>query len=132
MRSIEMKIPPINEYITAVRYTAAIYANSLNFDIETIEDIKLVVGEACNNAVLYGDTSSNEVFIKFYSNDKSMIIDIIDKGYGFNIDNYENPDLDDPKSGGLGLYIIKTLSDNFEIKSDSDNGTVLSIFFDLK
>ncbi len=77
---IEIKIPPLKDYISTVRYTAGVYANNLGFDIETIEDIKLVVGEACNNAVLYGDDKSNEVQIKFYSDSKSMYIDINDKG----------------------------------------------------
>ncbi len=132
MRILEIKIPPSKEFISPVRYSAGIYANTLGFDLETIEDIKLAVGEACNNAVLYGDPDLNEVLVKFYSEDKSMFVEITDKGYGFETNKYESPDLEDPEGGGLGIYIIKTLSDGLEYRSDDNKGTILTIRFDLK
>ncbi len=128
---IEIKIPPLKEYISVARYATALYANSLGFDIEKIEDIKLVVGEACNNAVLYGDAEENEIVIKLHSDDNSMLIDIFDQGYGFDVDNYKNPNLDNPEEGGFGIYIIKELSDYLNIDSNKDNGTHLNIKFDL-
>ncbi len=128
---LEIKIPPLKDYISAVRYTAGVYANSLGFDLEKIEDIRLVVGEACNNAVLYGDKSINEIRVIFSHDEKSLFIEIIDKGYGFELDQYENPNLDDPNEGGFGIYIIKKLSDEFSFKSDKSSGTVLSIKFNI-
>ncbi|MDO4772127.1 MAG: ATP-binding protein [Bacillota bacterium] len=128
---IEIRIPPLKEYIPAVRFTAALFANHVGFDIERIEDIKLVVGEACNNAVLYGDPGTNEISIQLYVEQESMFVDIIDKGYGFEIGKYKDPNLDEPDEGGFGIYIIKTLSDAMEIKSNQENGTFLNIRFNL-
>ncbi len=128
---LEIKIPPVKDFISVARYTAAIYANSVGFDIEKIEDIKLVVGEACNNAVLYGDTRENNILIKFYTAEDSMQIDIVDKGYGFDIDSHKNPNLDNPEEGGFGIFIIKELSDYLKIESSKDEGTHLNIRFNL-
>ena len=130
-QKIEIRIPPLKEYIPAVRFTAALFANHVVFDIERIEDIKLVVGEACNNAVLYGDPGTNEILIQLYVEQRTMSVDIIDKGYGFEIEKYKDPNLDEPDEGGFGIYIIKTLSDAMEIKSNQENGTFLNIRFNL-
>ncbi len=129
---IELKLAPLKEYISVARYTSCVFANSMGFDYEKIEDIKLVVGEACNNAVLYGDVNHNELFIRFYDDGNSFFIEIKDRGYGFDVDKYKNPDLDKPDEGGFGIYIMKKLADDLSIKSDKENGTVLSIRFDLK
>lgn len=129
---IEIKIPPRREFIPTLRFAAGIFANSLGFDIEKIEDIKLVVGEACNNSVLYGDAADNEITVKFYSREEAMFIEVTDKGYGFEIDAYRDPVLERPEEGGFGIYIIKSLSDMVEIKSSLHQGTSLCIKFNLE
>ncbi len=50
---ISLKLPTKSEYVSVARLTASVVANNMGFDIESIEDIKVAVGEACNNAVLH-------------------------------------------------------------------------------
>ncbi len=50
---ISLTLPTKSEYVSVARLTASVVANNMGFDIESIEDIKVAVGEACNNAVLH-------------------------------------------------------------------------------
>ena len=48
MEKITITIPNKEENITLFRLTAAYVASQLNFDIETLEDLRVCVSEACN------------------------------------------------------------------------------------
>ena len=37
------------------------------------------------------------------------------------------PNLEEPKESGLGLFIIQSLMDEVDIKSDIDNGTIIKM-----
>src|SRR6056297_1468251 len=50
---IDLSIPSNPEYVSIVRLTASVIANSIGFDFEEIEDIKVAVSEACNNVVVH-------------------------------------------------------------------------------
>jgi len=125
--TINLSLPSKPEYVSVARLTASFMASKIGFDIEAIEDIKLAVGEACNNAVMHSGT--NETYqLSFRENmnsdQKSVIeIEILDTGNGFNLSNYEEPSLSDPKENGLGLFIIKALMDYVNVESIEGTGT---------
>ncbi len=54
MENITLSLPSKAEYVSVARLTASVIANNMGFNIEEVEDIKVAVGEACNNAVLHG------------------------------------------------------------------------------
>lgn len=63
MEPILVKIPARPEYISIIRLTASSVASSMGFDIEAIEDIRVCISEACNNAMLLADTIEVELFV---------------------------------------------------------------------
>lgn len=130
--SIELRFPANEAYICLARYAAAAFANNYGFDVERIEDIKLVVGEACNNAVLYGDNKLNDIELSLSFRKSVMIIEIRDQGFGFNPSNCNEPIIGQTEEGGFGIYIMKTLADKLEVKSAEGDGTTLIIEFALK
>lgn len=125
---LKFSIPGKPEYVGVVRLAVSSVANRAGFDIEAIEDIKVAVAEACNNAILHGmyqDCCNYDVLCSL--EDKKLTIAIEDFGKGCNMRKYMEPDLKNPKEGGLGLFIIKTLMDEVEIMSDSGKGTTIKM-----
>lgn len=125
---LKFSIPGKPEYVGVVRLAVSSIANRAGFDIEAIEDIKVAVAEACNNAILHGisENCCNFEVGCFLENDR-LIIEIEDKGLGYNMNEYVAPDLCNPKEGGLGIFIIKTLMDEVEILSNTGEGTMIKM-----
>ena len=100
--SINMSLPSKPEYVSIARLAASFVANQMGFDIETIEDIKLAVGEACNNAILH--SGSDETYkLEFINKKDNLTIEVVDFGKGFSIEKYKTPNAEDLQENGLGL-----------------------------
>ncbi len=120
--SINMSLPSKPEYVSIARLAASFVANQMGFDIEIIEDIKLAVGEACNNAILHSGT--DEIYkLEFINKTDKLIIEVVDFGKGFSLENYKKPSAEDLQENGLGLFIIKSLMDTVEIETSEGSGT---------
>lgn len=117
-------IPCKKEYVSTARITATSIAGVVGFDIEKIEDIRLAVGEACNNAVIHSrDQKDIRIQMEY---DRSMIrISVRDGGIGF---VPKEITLDEEyKGSGLGLFIIDSLMDEVNIDSACDEGTCITM-----
>ncbi|WP_432406094.1 ATP-binding protein [Wukongibacter sp. M2B1] len=120
-----ISLPSKPEYVSVARMTSSVIANKIGFNIEDIEDIKVAVGEACNNAVLHGCGSNCNFDVRFTIGYDSVIIEIKDEGRGFEVEKCPIPDMCNPKEGGLGIFIIKSLMDKVEVESSEEKGTVI-------
>ncbi len=125
---LKFSIPGKPEYVGVVRLAVSSVANRAGFDIEAIEDIKVAVAEACNNAILHGihDNCCNYEVV-FTLDEKKLTIEIDDNGRGYDTVNYQEPDLSNPKEGGLGIFIIKALMDEVQINSNTGKGTTITM-----
>jgi len=130
MDNIKLLIPNKPEFVSIARLTASVLANAGGFNVEDIEDIKVAIGEACNNSVLHGKKSLN-LDLSFTVNDNKFIAEIIDNGDGFDFDEYTNPDLEACNGKGLGIFIMESLMDLVEIKSTLGSGTKIILTKEL-
>ncbi len=120
--SINILLPSKPQYVSVARLTASYLASQMGFDIEAIEDIKLAVGEACNNAVLHsGENTTYQLDLKTES--QTLVIEVKDTGKGFDTSHIKNPAIDELQENGLGLFIIKSLMDDVEIVTQAGQGT---------
>jgi len=124
---ITIKLPSKAEYVSIARLAASVISNTVGFDIEDIDDIKVAVGEACNNAVLHGKSEEEIYEIAFKLSDEKIHIEVKDNGIGFDEEKYEEPDLDNLKGNGLGIYIMKSLMDEVDIIANDKEGTILKL-----
>ena len=124
---IKIKLPSKPEYVSIARLAASVISNTVGFNIEEIDDIKVAVGEACNNAVLHGSSETSEYEINFTPAEDRLLIEVKDQGIGFDESTYQAPDLDNLKGNGLGIYIIKSLMDEVDIVGSDQTGTVLKL-----
>lgn len=121
---VKLNVPGKPEYVAMVRLAISSIAGNAGFDIEAIEDIKVAVSEACNNVVCHGHT---DYLVSCLLKAKSLEISIVDEGSGYDTAKYQEPSIDCPKEGGLGIFIIKALMDEVEIKTQIGNGTSITM-----
>lgn len=123
---VELTLPNKPEYVSIARLTASVMANNMGFDIEDIEDIKVAIGEACNNSVIHGNKASH-IRLAFTNDATRFIAEIVDEGEGFEIEDYEKPDLDNYQGRGLGIFIMESLMDEVSIDTMVGNGTRITL-----
>jgi serine/threonine-protein kinase RsbW len=98
-------------------------ANQAGFDIESIEDIKVAVSEACTNIITHSDIGDLAYNVTCAIDTDKLEISVEDDGVGYDMKNYKEPDLEVPKEGGLGVFIIRALMDDVEVNSKQGAGT---------
>jgi len=125
MENITLSLPSKAEYVSVARLTASVIANNMGFNIEDVEDIKVAVGEACNNAVLHGKCDQDRFHIDFEVYEEEFTVIVKDTGNGFDFIEYKEPDLNNPRENGLGLFIMKSLMDDVEVTSSIEDGTCI-------
>lgn len=126
---IRLSVPSKPEYVGVIRLTLAAIASRIGFDVEKIEDMKVAVAEACTNAIVHGCGcgQENKFNIDFVLTGEKITISVYDEGVGCQVDNIQEPDLSKPKEGGLGIFIIKSLMDDVEIKSEKGKGMMIKM-----
>lgn len=121
--SMNMSVNP--DFVSVIRLTLSGVASRIGFSLDDIEDMKVCVSEACTNAIKH--SKKDEFQVKFYVYPDRLTIEVLDDGIGYDVDSLASPDLKNPKTSGLGIFIIKTLMDDVEIKSCDKCGTIIKM-----
>lgn len=124
---LKFSVPGKPEYVSTVRMMISSLANTAGFDVEAIEDMKVAVSEACTNVVCHGFSDMGYYEVSCEVNEELIRITVTDQGEGCDLNQYCSPDLDCPKEGGLGLFIIQTLMDDVDISSELGKGTQIQM-----
>jgi serine/threonine-protein kinase RsbW len=119
-QSVRLRIPARAEYITLGRLALTGLSRLRELSDETLADLKLALTEACSNSVrhAYRDGRDGVVEILYELRRDRLVIEVSDDGPGF---DYVEADGEDREltEGGLGLAIIRSLSDEFELAQRS-------------
>ncbi|PID82586.1 MAG: histidine kinase [Clostridiales bacterium] len=124
MDELKLTLPNKKEYVVSARLAATSFASIAGFNVDQIEDIRLAVGEACNNAVLHS-TSSSTIDIEMFLEADRFVVVINDHGIGFEYKGIEDINPLDYEGSGLGLFIIKSLMDEVYLDSVENKGTTI-------
>ena len=122
-RVVRLTIPAKAEYIVLGRLALSSLARLQPLTDEELSDLKLALTEACTNSVkhAYADRPG-VVEIVYELHADRVAIEVADDGVGFRPepDDDESDELDE---GGLGLAIIRALSDELEIGERNGGGS---------
>lgn len=128
MNRLSLVLPNKREFITTARIWVSSVAAVAGYDVEKVDDIKIAVGEACNNVVLHSNLTK-EISLEIDLQEDTMIIRISDEGDGFIPSECKGSiDVENYDGSGLGLYIIHSLMDQVEIESEQNQGTVITMY----
>jgi len=113
--TVRLTIPAKAEYITLVRLALSGLSRLRPLSEETLGDLQLGVTEACSNSVRhgYGDSGEGTVEILYELRSDRFVVEVADDGPGFDPQG-DRVNEEDLEEGGLGIAIIKAVSDEFE------------------
>jgi serine/threonine-protein kinase RsbW len=119
---VRLRIPARAEYITLGRLALTGISRVRELPDETLADLKLALTEACSNSVrhAYRDGREGVVEILYDLRPDRLVIEVSDDGSGF---EYVEADGEgELPEGGLGLAIIRSLADEFELGEQVSGG----------
>jgi serine/threonine-protein kinase RsbW len=125
-RSVLLRIPARPEYITLGRLALTAIARVRPLSDETLHDLKLALTEACTNSVkhAYAD-GAGTVDIHYELEPDRLAVEVGDAGSGFVPVDRRAEAEDDLEEGGLGIAIIRAVTDEVEIGEREGGGSRL-------
>lgn len=136
---LELKIPAKADYIGIARLFISGVANRFGFLFNDIEDMKIAVAEACTNACKHAyDDREGHIILGCVSYEDRIEIFVIDEGQCFDVQEMkknigpvdQSLPIEKLNEGGLGLFLIETLMDKVEIRSDQGITIMMTKFID--
>ena len=123
-----ISIPSRAEYVRVVRLALLGVASRMPFSYDDVEDIKLAVAEACNNAIVHAGDSDALVKVTLTPYSDRLEIEVTDSG------RVPPPGLIAPRNkaatrneelreSGLGLFLMQTLMDEVGHETGADSDT---------
>ncbi len=115
---VALSIPAKAEYIVLCRLALAGLARVRALEAETVADLKLALTEACSNSIrhAYAQGRTGVIDVRYELNGEKLQVEVTDDGAGFDVSTLA-PD-GEPDEGGLGIAIIRALTDELAIESD--------------
>lgn len=116
---VALRIPAKPEYIALARLALSGLAQVRPVEPETLADLKLALTEACSNSVrhAYREGRDGTVDVRYELNGSELSVEVVDEGGGFDVDATVDGELGELDEGGLGLAIIRALTDELAIDS---------------
>jgi serine/threonine-protein kinase RsbW len=125
-RSVRLTIPARPEYITLGRLALTAIAGVRPLSDETLHDLKLALTEACTNSVKHAyQDGTGSVDIVYELHGDRLTVEVGDSGAGFETSDDTAEDVGDLAESGLGIAIIRALTDEVEIGKREGGGSRL-------
>jgi serine/threonine-protein kinase RsbW len=118
-RAITLRIPAKPEYITLCRLALTGLAQMRAIGEDVMADLKLALTEAVSNSVrhAYGPGGDGHVDVTYELDGDRLGVEVVDDGAGFDPDEAPSFEGGELSEGGLGIAIIRSIADEFEIQS---------------
>ncbi len=121
-----LTMPARPEGVGVVRQALAGMADALDFDPTVLADMKMAVTEACTNVVVHAyDEDAGMLEVEMLADENGLTIVVRDWGTGIQ----PRPQRREAPALGLGLPLIAALSDAFELRGSSGEGTEVRMTF---
>lgn len=119
MDSLKFVIPGKPEYLTMVRLAIGSIANNAGFDVDTVEDMKTAVSEACKNVSCHGFSGfATQYEIDCNVGEGRLEITVKDDCDQHSLQKQARPCRQCPEEGDLGVYVIKSLMTKVEFSQN--------------
>jgi serine/threonine-protein kinase RsbW len=118
MRTIRLRVPARAEYVALARLALSGIADIVALPDEQLADLKLALTEAVSNSVrhAYAD-EGGFVSIAYELSGDALAVEVVDDGQGFDPQRPPTLEGEELTEGGLGIAIIRTIADEFELQS---------------
>jgi serine/threonine-protein kinase RsbW len=123
---LDVTVPASAGYLSCLRALTRRFAEECGAQPDTVDRAVLAVNEACSNVVLhaYGE-AEGPLHVRGWRAAESLVLEVSDNGTPV-----AKPQ--PGREGGLGLELVRNLSDEVEIEGPGRWGTRLQMSFELK
>lgn len=126
--SVEARLENLREVRSFIKKSGQI----LGVDEEVLGDLGLVVDEAVTNVILHGyEGKDGTVDVQVMRDEDALVIYIRDQAEAFSASDVEAPHLEtslaEREYGGMGVYLIKKLTDEHEFRPLPGQGNELRL-----
>jgi serine/threonine-protein kinase RsbW len=128
---VEIEIPPRSAYVSVVRLALASLARAAGLGEESVDDLKIAVGEACTNAVLVAERSlDTPVKVNWTHEGKRVVVEVMGAGRPY---DEEGPDQGDDLASRMrmSLALLESLVDSCEITERAGEGVSARLVVNL-
>jgi serine/threonine-protein kinase RsbW len=119
--TVALTIPARPEFVVLGRLALTGLARTRALPPELLADMKLALTEACSNSVrhAYDQGHEGQVAIRYELDEDRLVVEVQDEGGGFDPEVLAaaSVELDE---GGLGIAIIRAVTDEFEVGRGPD------------
>lgn len=118
MRTVRLRVPARAEYIALARLALSGLADIVALPEELLADLKLALTEAVSNSVRHAYAGEGGfVSIAYELSGDALAVEVVDDGKGFDPERPPALEGEELTEGGLGIAIIRTIADEFELHS---------------
>lgn len=116
MEKIKLTIPKKSEYMSTIRLTTSALSNLKGFNVDELEDIKVIISEVCTFFINNIENSGEPLDIMYIISDNNISVEVTDLNTG---DISEN----NCTSSEMSIMIIESLADNYNF--DLENKKII-------
>jgi serine/threonine-protein kinase RsbW len=97
-------------------------------DVQTLYLVELMICEALTNVIrhAYSPSRPGPVGLELVREQGGVVVRVRDQGRAFDPRLVKAPDLDSPREGGMGVYLIREIADSVDYES-TPGGNVLTM-----
>ncbi len=112
MEKINLTIPKKSEYMSTIRLTTSALSNMNGFNVDEIEDIKVIISEVCTLFINGVENNSEPINIKYEMENGKLNVEVTDLNKG---------EISEEKStnNNMNIMIIESLADNYNFDAKS-------------
>ena len=116
--TVELSIPAKAEWVAVARLAGSAVGSRLRFSIDEIEDLKLAIAEACTDCIQQSEGAVS-IYIRCDAAQDELRVTVRGDGRPLKLESVKG---DDPRVGGLGVFLIRSLMDEVEYDVDPQSG----------
>ena len=118
IRTVRLRVPARAEYVALARLALSGLADIVALPEELLADLKLALTEAVSNSVRHAYAGgAGFVSIAYELGSSALAVEVVDDGKGFDPERPPALEGEELTEGGLGIAIIRTIADEFELHS---------------
>ena len=108
MENVKLIIPKKSEYLSTIRLTTSALSNINEYNIDDIEDLKVIISEICNFFINNIEKNVKPLEIEYFIENGTFKIEVSDLNEGEITENNKI-------NSEMCILIIESLADEFEI-----------------
>ena len=117
------------EEIRRARQWVTAHARAAGLSDTEIRNVGLALSEACANVIkhAYRGQPNHCIELQLNIDDVRLELTIRDTGTKFDLASYQSPNLNEPQESGYGIFIIRSLMDEVDYDTSTEQGTMLRL-----